>query len=312
MRRLLPTGIALTLALTACEAPQTSATDVEASPALTAAMDAGAPNPLDAANASLEVAGSDYRIAYVEYYTDPASGQSGNIIIANNRGNKRLSLDFIPDDPRRGGVDGDPNTIDFWIDQTQGATKSGLSTAATSGAIGRAMTTWDKEQCSELNANLVGIGVDIGLVQNILGFGGGPAVSDVMHAGWLPGAFFDFLAPGGSNFILGATFTLTFVSGDLDGDGAADLAAREIYYNDAFSWADDGASDIDVETVALHEAGHGLSQAHFGKIAINPNSGKVTFSPRAVMNASYSGVQRSLSGTDGGGHCGSWGNWPQN
>ena len=64
----------------------------------------------------------------------------------------------------------------------------------------------------------------------------------------------------------------------------------------AFTWADDGVSHFDIETVALHEAGHGLSQGHFGKIHGTVANGKIHFSPRAVMNAAYSGVQRAPDG----------------
>lgn len=274
----------------------------------------GPDNIVDQANQLMAAEGFEYRIAYAEYFTT-TDGELGseNVIIARDLGNKRLSLDFIPNDPRRGGLDGDPNTIDVLIDRTQGATASGVTEAATTGAITAAMNTWDGQRCSALGMNVVPVDVDVGLVQRILGFGGtGVVVPDIMHAGWLPGAFFDRLAPGGSGFILGVAFTLTFNSGDLDGDGNPDLAAREIYYNDGFDWSTDETSRIDVETVALHEAGHGLSQAHFGTVFRNPNSGKVVFAPRAVMNAVYSGVQRDIKATDGGGHCGIWANWPQN
>jgi hypothetical protein len=88
------------------------------------------------------------------------------------------------------------------------------------------------------------------------------------------------------------------------------VAWREIYYNDAFLWRD-GAT-YDVETIALHEAGHGLSQAHFGKAFADAGKGKLHFAPRAVMNAAYSGVQTEIDGTDKGGHCSIWGNWPNN
>ena len=77
------------------------------------------------------------------------------------------------------------------------------------------------------------------------------------------------------------------------------------------SWSDDGVSNYDVETIALHEIGHGLSQAHFGKVFID-KKGNLKFGPEAVMNAVYVGPRRELLGTDNGGHCANWGNWPQN
>jgi len=156
-------------------------------------------------------------------------------------------------------------------------------------------------------------------VQDALGFGGNPDLFvDVMHSGFLPGAFFDLVEPGGSNFILGATFSFWWVDSgtgiptDVNNDKRLDVAFRDIYYDDAFGWADDGVSDFDIETVVLHEAGHGLSQGHFGKIFGTIANQAIHFAPRAVMNASYSGVQRVPTGTDNAGHCANWGSWPGN
>ena len=70
-------------------------------------------------------------------------------------------------------------------------------------------------------------------------------------------------------------------------------------------------TDIDVEAVALHEAGHGLSQGHFGNIFFM-NDGSVKASPQAVMNAFYFGPLRALLGTDEAGHCSDWAYWPNN
>ena len=79
--------------------------------------------------------------------------------------------------------------------------------------------------------------------------------------------------PGGGDSILGATFTFIWIDTatgeptDIDGNGKATLLFREVYYNDDFTWNID--SSYDVETIAFHEAGHGLSQAHFGDIFID-------------------------------------------
>ena len=64
-----------------------------------------------------------------------------------------------------------------------------------------------------------------------------------------------------------------------------------------------------METVALHEFGHGLSQAHFGTVRLK-NDGSLMASPRAVMNALYAGALRAPQGTDVGGHCSNWAAWP--
>ena len=62
--------------------------------------------------------------------------------------------------------------------------------------------------------------------------------------------------------------------------------------------------------MALHETGHGLSQDHFGKLHLTTANGKFHFSPRAVMNAGYTGVQQVLTGSDNAGHCSIWSSWP--
>jgi len=131
----------------------------------------------------------------------------------------------------------------------------------------------------------------------------------------MPAAFFDAIATGGSAFILGVTYTIIFIDDvgnptDLDNNGKADVAFRETYYNDTFAWRI--GSTYDVETIALHEAGHGLSQAHFGTAFRDVGSGKLHFSPRAVMNAAYSGIQTSIDQTDNAGHCSNWASWSNN
>jgi hypothetical protein len=73
-----------------------------------------------------------------------------------------------------------------------------------------------------------------------------------------------------------------------------------VYYNDAFPC--NVGSTYDIETVALHENGHALSQAHFGKAFRTSRNGKLHFSPREVMNAAYSCVQQRIGRTDNAGH----------
>jgi hypothetical protein len=170
------------------------------------------------------------------------------------------------------------------------------------------MTTWDlATTCSAAaNVKVADVGADVDLIDFLLGFGApGGEVADLVHAGWVPAGIF-------GNNVIGVTFTLVWVSGgsatDINQDGKSDVAWREIYYNDRFVWRING--NIDVETVALHEAGHGLSQGHFGKIFITDANGQLHFSPRAVMNAAYGGVIQDLTGTDLAGHCSIWGDWP--
>ncbi|HEX9615233.1 MAG TPA: hypothetical protein VGA55_06985, partial [Bacteroidota bacterium] len=245
---------------------------------------------------------------------------------AKDVGNKQLGHHFVSGDPRRGGH----TNITYIVDLTEGSTTGGLSIAQTEPAIDNAMQTWNQESCSPLISKVsLGFPLDLGYVQFLLGFGGVEGwAADVTHGGWLPGTFFDAIAQNGSTFILGVTFTLLWVDGsgnftDIDGDNKLDVAFRDIYYNNAFTWSVSAPEwfdpQVDVETIALHEAGHGLSQGHFGTVF---NDGKGTkepgfqlnhlhFAPRAVMNAVYWDTQRDLLGTDQGGHCSIWSSWQQ-
>jgi hypothetical protein len=254
------------------------------------------------ANAALAGGAAGYRVEYAELLS---SDDAGVTVFFNNRGNKQLAAHFIPGDPLRGGG----TNITYTIDQTEGAV-DGLTQAQTNAAIGRAMTTWDNVTCSTLPIDAVGNpGTDIGVIEFLNGLGGSPVwYADLTHAGWLPGGI---LAPN----TIAVTFTFVWTDAfgnatDLDGNGKADVAFREILYNDAFTWQIN--ANIDVETVALHEAGHGLSQGHFGKAFVTSSNGKLHFAPLAVMNAGYSGVQQTIDQTDNAGHCSIWGSWPNN
>ncbi len=254
-------------------------------------------------------ADGNYAVLMAEYITAGESDQVGRTVFFSDVGNKKLSGDFVP------GLDLDGTTdVSYYVDQSRPS--ADLAVGVSTAAIDRAMSTWDNVTCSELGLYKVPYNpaISTGYISALLGFGGSFGyTADVVHAGWMPGLFFDFLAQDGSTFILGVTFTIIFTDNDgnpvdTNNDGRADVAWREIYYNDAFLWQD-GAT-FDVETIALHEAGHGLSQAHFGKAFVNNSNGKLHFAPRAVMNATYSGVQTTIGATDNGGHCSNWASWP--
>lgn len=250
-----------------------------------------------------------YAVLKAEYLTTAESGQIGRTIFFRNVGNKQLADDFVPGS----SLDGTDN-ISFYIDETRPSQDLGVG--ITSAAIARAMHTWDGVDCSQPGIYRVpSTGkITTGFVSDLLGFGGSfDYTADVVHAGWLPAGFFDLLGEQGSTYILGVTFTIVFTDEngnptDIDNNGKADVAWREIYFNDAFQWAD--GNHYDVETVALHESGHGLSQEHFGTAFADAGTGALHFSPRAVMNAAYSGIQTTIGETDKAGHCSIWSNWP--
>lgn len=262
------------------------------------------------ANARVKKRSSEYGLLKAEYLTVAESGKVGRTIFFMDVGNKQLGSDFVP------GLNLDgTDDISFYIDEKRPS--ADLPVAVSSAAIRRAMQTWDGVTCSDLGMfQIPSTKAKTGFVAELLGFKGSfDYFADVLHAGWLPGSFFDLLDEDGSEFILAVTFTIIFTDDngqpvDTNNDRKSDVAWREIYFNDNFLWQD-GAT-YDVETVALHESGHGLSQEHFGQAFLDGGSGTLHFSPRAVMNAAYSGIQTTIGSSDNAGHCSLWSDWPGN
>lgn len=216
----------------------------------------------------------------------------GGEVFFSDRGNKQLDPQWVPGDPRRNGR----TDIGYAVFPLQGPLSApGVTAEEVEDATDRAMVTWEEQTCSER------LSIPRGSISDWLAFD-----SDILHAG------FATLPPG----VIGVTAPFVFVDGvtgeptDIDSDGHPDYAFAVIVYSDQFQWAIDG--NIDVESIVLHEAGHGLAQGHFGEAFVTLANEKIHFSPRAVMNAGYSGVQQSLTGTDLGGHCSMYGTWPNN
>lgn len=265
-------------------------------------------------NAQLEAENSEYVLSSMHVMFDVELDEEGIEIFFEDRGNKQLSTQFVPGDTRRAWSGGDPNTINWSISTVAFSPDMtpGEQIAATQGAF----DTWEAQSCSTLGLNGGAVNAPTGFAAFLIGQGGSPFLfGDIMNNGFYPASFFDAIAPNGSASILGVHFGFSFTGGDSNGDGFADKALGDVYFNDRFTWSTTGAG-IDYQTVALHEFGHGLSQQHFGRLfAVNNKDGSVRkfqFSPRAVMNAGYTGPQRDLAGTDNGGHCSLWGSWPNN
>jgi hypothetical protein len=306
MRRSLGIGVVAIVVLALAVAPAGAKGKSKANPALVEM------------NETLAAMGENVRASYAEFIVTEDAPDFGAIVFANDRGNKQLDAHWVPFDPNRWGV----RDI-YWatdqVDQTLW-----VAWPDADAAIDRAMQTWQDVQCSTIPLTKVDDwGLDLGYVQYLLGKGGVPGwLADITQAGWLPRDFFDLISVDGfgGDYILGVTFTFIWIDDvtgeptDMDGNGKDDVAFREIYYNDNFVWGINVSlpnPDIDVESIVLHETGHGLSQAHFGKIFLTKN-GKLHFAPYAVMNAAYWDMQQVLTGTDVGGHCSIWGSWPNN
>jgi len=224
---------------------------------------------------------------------------------------------WVAGDERRAA---DGNNITYLVDQSDGATASGLTNAQTEAALDRALATWNADKCLK-KTNLIkraDSGADPDIFDAFFGFGGfgDPFLADIVEAGWLPKAFFDAVGgPGGGHGILAFSVSFIFVDGngnptDINGDNYLDTALNEVYYNDNFGnpggsrpgnpWGINIAlPGIDVETVGLHENGHSLGIGHFGP------------PPDAVMNPVYAGIRHTPLAVDDGGMCAVWGSWPK-
>jgi hypothetical protein len=249
-------------------------------------------------------------------------GQSPHTLIANNR-THTLSSQFVEDDARRSSP---RNTITYLVDQSDGSALSlnatgtavlTLPNATTEPELDASMAAWSAVGCNgPIVAKSTDSGADPDLIDGLV-FGNnalvGTPFADVTHAGWLPRQFFDALAPNGSASILGVTFTFVFIDGagnatDVDRNGRFDVAFREIYYNRRFPWGPGGnPRNVDIQSVAIHEAGHAFGLAHFGKVAIKAK-GDIQYAPKAIMNAVYIEEDRAIRGTDYGSFCQVWAN----
>ncbi len=276
---------------------------------------------LDALNARLRASGANYEIAYAEVLLSRDT-ESPHTLVANNR-THRLASQFVECDARRhAGCD-----ITYLVDQSDGralswATVPGgavvtLTNAVTEPQLDASMAAWDDFQCNGPNVvKVADSGADPDVVDGLIGQGSvGTTFADITHAGWLPAAFFNAIAPNGAASILGVTFTLVFVDSsgptDIDGDHRADVAFKEIYYNRAFPWGTGGnESNVDIQSVAIHEAGHAFGLGHFGKVTVDLATFEFHYSPKAIMNAVYVQEDRRILGTDIGSFCSIWARSP--
>ena len=259
--------------------------------------------------------------AELRYKLDGWDGISPHILVANDR-TLRFDSQFIENDPRR---DSAPNTITYVVDQSDGqalafnASGTGIvlvPNAVTEAEIDASMAAWDDFQCNGPNVvKVADPGLDPDWVDNIV-FGTplnlAVPYADIVHAGWLPAAFFNAVIPGGGNSVLAVTFTFAFVENgnltDNDRNGLPDVAWREIYYNRNFGWGRDGNPfNADIQTVSIHESGHAFGLGHFGRVVFT-SKGTFHESPNATMNAGYIGLDRRIYGTDTAAFCSIWAN----
>ena len=260
-------------------------------------------------NRQLAASGLNIAVEQVEFFTIGSGRPSVRV--------HQQEFRWVANDPRR-LADGD--NITYLVDQSDGATASGLTNAQTEAAIDRAMNTWQTEHAMRkvLLVKRADAGADPDIFDFFFGFGafGNPFLADIVNAGWLPRAFFEAVGgPGGGRGILAFSVTFIFtddddIPTDINGDNRLDTALNEVYYNNTFGDAsNDRAGNpwginvvlpgIDVETVALHENGHSLGLGHFGP------------PPAAVMNPVYAGIRQDPLAIDQAGMRTIWSSWPK-
>jgi hypothetical protein len=264
---------------------------------------------MQAVNQRLLDAGLNIAVEQIEFFTIGGGRPSNRI--------HQQEFRWVAGDPRRLASGDD---ITYLVDQSDGATNSGLTSVQTEGAIDRAFETWQAEQALKKVALVkrADSGADPDIFDSFFGFGGfgDPFLADITNAGWLPRAFFEAVGgPGGGRGILAFSVTFIFVNPDgsptdINGDNRLDSALNEVYYNNTFGQAgtdrvgnpwgiDIALPGIDVATVALHENGHSLGLGHFGP------------PPAAVMNPVYAGIRQSPLPVDHAGMAAVWGAWPK-
>jgi hypothetical protein len=271
---------------------------------------------IESINQQLKARGLSLAVEAIEFFTI-GQGRPSNRI-------HQQPFRWVANDDRRLA---DGENITYLVDQSDGATASGLTNAQTEAALDRALTTWQFSKPFK-KVDIVkraDNGADPDIFDAFFGFGGfgDPFLADIVEAGWLPRAFFEAVGgPGGGRGILAFSVTFIFIDDqgtpsedddvptDINGDNYLDTALNEVYYNNTFGDpGDDRAGNpwginialpgIDVETVGLHENGHSLELGHFGP------------PPAAVMNPVYAGIRQSPLATDLAGMHIVWSSWPK-
>lgn len=239
-------------------------------------------------------------------YTEEGGIAAGQTIFANDR-TKTLPSQWQAHDPIRSSVYGAPvgNDLTHTVYSPFAIANGSINSEPD---IDASFETWNNLKKNS-GLDILKVPTPPGVFPSaILTLGGvdDPFAADISTIGFLPGAIFDaVLGPGSSSSVLGVTFTFTWIA-------APDVVAlKEVWYNDNFTWSNDGSAGIDIETVALHENGHALGFGHFGKIFVTNANGKLHVSPRAVMNAAYLWPVRDPLGTDKASFSNVYGDWPK-
>lgn len=322
------TLFAALLFMIGCDLQQTAITEADSGsdlgdvsllvdPAIVGAAKSSSPDVspyLARINENLAARGIAIAIHKAEWIGDGSEHPASNKIIFANDRTKRLNSQWVSGDERGAVPEGD--NLSYTVFSPL-ATANGSIPAES--ILDAGYASWlNQTTCSTLDlVKRSYAGVLPSAILSSGGVAGDPFIADISEIGFLPGSLFDaVLGPEASSSVLGVTFTSIWLDGpggnptDVNNDGYADVALKEIWYNDAFNWSTDGSDGIEILTVAKHEQGHALGFGHFGRLSFDNKTGKLQASPRALMNAGYLGPYPTIKGTDEASFCGIYGSWP--
>ena len=268
---------------------------------------------LDAVNARLAREGRPVRVAQASLLLAPGAPPSQASVVFSNDRTLRLPIRWVQDDPRRETTG---NQLRHYFFSPFATVNTFAGPADGEPQVDASFATWEGLSC--FHSDLVKKPFDGTFPSGVLP-GGNPLGADINTLGFVPAALFELVVgPGAGTQTVGVTFPFVWVDEDgsptdIDGDGNADAAFMEVWYNNGFTWTLTGLGGTDVQTVALHENGHTLGLGHYGKVhATFPppkDFGRLHVSPRAVMNQFILGTLREPLGTDKAGVCGIFASW---
>jgi hypothetical protein len=274
-------------------------------------------------NRALATSGAHLVVSKVELMlaaSAPAAlGNGGRTVLAADHSH-RTGIRWVPGDPRRGGR----TVVTYGAFQPFMFAQAPVGYVNPAGSVDAAAATWSSVACSGLRLQKQSLpaGVFPSLLLGLPGFASAPA-SDIGVVGWLPGAVFTAAFAADGKYVLGVTWTYAWADAngdptDADHDGFDDAAYVEQWFQNGgdghITWSNAqtsafGSEGYDAQFVVLHELGHAVGLSHFGRIAIDQQNA-VRVSPTAVMNAVALTSYRAPLGTDVGGVCGLYGNYP--
>src|SRR5688572_10787273 len=151
---------------------------------------------MEGANRKLAARRLNLAVESIEFFTI-GKGRPSNRI-------HQQEFRWVPNDPRR---EAQGNDITYLVDESDGGTASGLSSAQTTAAIDRGLATWAANDALK-KVEIVrrdDPGQDPDIFDSFFGFGdlGNFLFADIVNAGWLPREFFEAVGgQGGGRGIL--------------------------------------------------------------------------------------------------------------